>query len=162
MRFQIAGTIHPDPLCRHRLRAPPVESSRTSSQGPAFIAVEAKFDAFEKIRVQRTSFKELARGPWPDISDDLACELALTLLYEADTHLGVFPDAQTIYLDDDRTLTAAEFDGLTTYAKNRMDDYAAWYGTRVPPSDAKTALEQLDFKARYLVNDDQTTLGEKD
>jgi hypothetical protein len=99
--LHLFGINHFNPNCRwlleHRLKEVAVERCST----PSFVAVEWDGTKFLHVALlQRGRFRSLCQKEWPGIPNDQLDALVTGLGFEADTHVEIFPDAQTVWLDD--------------------------------------------------------------
>jgi len=139
----IAGVGHFDPAARQRL----VKLLRYCCQRcgkPAFIATEWDKDIFEQVLAQRKEFQAAISNQWPGFSAELLELLMLSLAYEADTHLEVFPDAEILWLDAGRE---APEEDIKNYARDRFAIYKEWLGDNVSEKDDSKILKKMSKKA---------------
>jgi hypothetical protein len=137
------GLGHFDPSARKRL----IELLRYCSQKcgkPAFIATEWDKSIFERVRAQRTEFQSAIANKWPALSPELLKSLTLSLAYEADTHMEVFPSAEVLWLDDGRRALEAD---IKNYARDRLAIYTEWLGDEISEKDDSLILEKMRRKA---------------
>jgi hypothetical protein len=139
----IAGVGHFDPAARQRL----VKLLRYCSKKcgkPAFIATEWDKNIFEKVIAQRNEFRAAISNQWPSFSAELLNSLTLSLAYEGDSHLEVFPDAEVMWLDEGRE---APEEDIKRYARDRFAIYKGWLGDNVSETDESAILEKMRKKA---------------
>ena len=117
----VAGINHYDPSCRSQLIDWLNCLRATNSTAPSFIAVEASKRLYPKLQHQRDLFRQLAMTEFPGVSQEVIDTLVFTIYYEADSHLEVFPDAEVIWLDEDRPVN--EYDELNNFAQVRLNIY---------------------------------------
>lgn len=122
-KLYFAGINHNDPLCRHELINWLYSLSQTMATEPAFIAVEASKQVYEKLKCQRNQFKKKAKAEFPQLSEAVIEHLALTIYYEADAHLKVFPNIGIIWLDAGRQVNE---ESLSEYAHVRLNMYKSF------------------------------------
>jgi len=139
----IVGVGHFDPAARQRL----VKLLRYCSQKrgrPAFIATEWDKNILEKVLAQRNEFQAAISKQWPGVSAELLKSLTLSLGYEGDSHLEVFPDAEVLWLDEGRE---APEEDIKNYARDRFAIYKEWLGDNVAEKDDTTILGKMTKKA---------------
>lgn len=100
----IAGINHFDPLGRERLRAWLTELAAGQPTSPSFVAVEFDPRHLEALRAQRPVFRAAVHAEWPDLPASDLDQHARSLGYEGDTHAEVFPDVETLWLDQGRAV----------------------------------------------------------
>ncbi|HYR88455.1 MAG TPA: hypothetical protein VE422_30530 [Terriglobia bacterium] len=122
MILYLAGINHFDPLSRERLREW-FERISNNTGAPRFLAVEFREDVFLQVRAQRERFRQLLKEQWPQMSEALVNTLVLSLAYEGDTHLEIFPAVEVLWLNQHRQLTEVEIDGINRYAEDRLTMY---------------------------------------
>ena len=116
--IEVAGVNHQDPLGLGRLQAWLRSLGFTAESTPAFVAVEYDPTYFSRIVLQRSKFRELMGNKWPFLSADDHTTLEKSLGYEGDAHASIFPDSDTLWLDNDRwSDPVSEASG---YAQDRM------------------------------------------
>ena len=98
----LIGVNHSDPLQRRELLCLIRTLAEENPGAPAFIAVEYDKDIFEWIVRQRPKFRLLLKEKWPDLTVDELDDLDKSLAYDGDSHLDIFPEAQTVWLDSGR------------------------------------------------------------
>ncbi len=155
LRILLAGTVHWDPICRKELRTKLDEYRIAQGEPPSFVAVEAGYDHFSQLEDQRLAFKSSARTDWaPDVSQELINELSLTMLYEADTTLEVFPNVDVVWLD--RVRDQREPEKVSQYPETAASRYAPWIGERRESGagfDFASTLTYLSSAMKLYVRD---------
>ena len=152
MKIHIAGIYHPDPLCRCYLKQWLKQLSTNYAVDPAFIATEWDENIFTEVKKQRNKFRELAQTKWPGATSDLLDELALSLGYEADTHIEIYPNVDILWLDQGRK---EESDEVREYARDRLAMYISYLGGEPLPNDNTSALTKLSLEARARTQSDR-------
>ncbi|HEY60536.1 MAG TPA: hypothetical protein G4N92_07640 [Anaerolineae bacterium] len=142
MNISISAVHHFDPLCKQRLLKWLFFERSTHCHPPTFVAVEWDCQIFEQILKQRKIVYNLAKKRWPNATTKFLYALAEAVAYEGDTHMEVFPDIPTIWLDqgitiDDQTI-------ITDYAKDRINVYVNLIGDKICNFDEET----LHFMSR--------------
>jgi hypothetical protein len=141
VKLYVAAVIHFDPLGRGRLRRWLGRCLALEGRPPAFVATEWDHDAFAEVRRQRAEFRHLAQKEWPHASREALTILELSLGYEADTHLELFPDTEVLWLDEGR-------DAVHGYAEARLAIYRDFLQGIPWPRCSSTPLRQLSAMAR--------------
>ncbi len=136
MRVHIAGIAHSDPLGRDRLEDW-LKSLRSSRQNyPEFIAVEWDRDHLGRVVAQRPLLRQLAEHEWPGGDEAFYSHLELACGFEGDTHSSVFPEAETLWLDEGRLLDDPT--ELSDFAHFRMNQYRNYICGLEPPYSLST------------------------
>lgn len=128
MQIYIAGICHFDPLCRARLETWLRGLLASHSTQPSFVAVEWAEEIFNQVKSQRPGLRSRAISNWKSSTTAYLDVLEASLAFEADTHNAIFPNCQTIWLDQGRDLPYS--DALKEYASERLKIYA----TYIPPA----------------------------
>jgi hypothetical protein len=89
--LRIAGVNHFDPGGRQKLVKWLLSWSKKFGK-PAFVATEWDKEIFARVKTQRKEFERLIGDQWPPLSAGLSSVLTLSLAYEGDAYLEVFPD----------------------------------------------------------------------
>jgi len=134
---------HFDPVARQRL----VKLLQYRSQKcgkPAFIATEWDKSILERVLGQRKEFQTAISNQWPGFSTELVKVLTLSLAYEGDSHIEVFPDAEILWLDEGREALEAD---INNYARDRFIMYKEWLGDSVAEKNDSAVLEKMRSKA---------------
>jgi len=126
MLLRIAGINHFDVLGRDKLEQW-FAAFAAERPGPSFLATEWDPIIFARVREQRTHLRQLAAERWPGFSDALLNVLALSLGYEADSHLMSYPKVNVLWLDQGREADQAD---IVHYADDRLALYARFIGNR--------------------------------
>jgi hypothetical protein len=126
-KLYFAGINHNDPLCRYELINWLDRLSESMDTEPAFIAVEASKQVYEKLKCQRNQFRKKAKAEYPQLSEAVIEHLALTIYYEADAHLEVFSNTGIIWLDAGRQVNE---ESLLEYAQVRLNMYKPFLNIR--------------------------------
>jgi len=121
MDLHAAGIAHGDPFGPSRLRHWLGSLRKTLPSPPAYIAVEFDQATFAAIKAQRPSFRRLASEAWPSASQSFIDLLAQAFGFEGDTHSLIYPEVNTLWLDQDRVLED-DF-RADQYAQQRIDLY---------------------------------------
>ncbi|MCK4823228.1 hypothetical protein KA005_46155 [bacterium] len=100
------------------------------------MAVEWDYQIFEIICKQRKNVYNLARKQWPSATQKFLNTLAEAVAYEGDTHMDVFPDIHTIWLDQGRTIRDQTI--ITDYAEDRINVYVNLIGNGIHDFDEET------------------------
>jgi len=141
MILRVAGIHHFDPTCRQQL----LEWLRSYSEShgdPAFLATEWDEQHFLQVKGQRDRFFNLLRDAIPGLSDEVLNTLKLSLGFEGDTHLEVFPDVEVLWLDQGRRGDVA------LYAEDRLAMYREFLAQEEAPVDNANVLVRLSQSAR--------------
>ena len=100
MKLYLAGVIHNDPLGRDRIHY--WLKGIKESTPPAFVAVEWGETVFRLLEASRSGLGMKLQVRFPDVESDVIQTLADLLAYEGDSHKGIYPNADVIWLDDGR------------------------------------------------------------
>lgn len=119
--LRIAGINHNDPAIRQRLIEWLAGCSAHCGQ-PDFVAVEWDKDVFEGVKAKREELRCLLTKEWPNISGSLLNTLVLSLGYEGDAHLEIYPDVDILWLDQGRQ----EGRGNDDYPRRFIEKCAVW------------------------------------
>ncbi len=140
MKVYIAGVSHFDPLCRGRLRQwlQFLSESNRSVSSPSFLATEWDSSLFAQVKKQRPAFAKQIQNEWKGIRPDVLKTLELSLGYEADSHLDVFPDVEMLWLDEGR-----DYDDIADYAEQRLHIYKRFLGGSSLQKDCGNVLALL-------------------
>jgi hypothetical protein len=151
VKLYIAGVIHFDPLGRAGLRRWLRRCFAVEGGPPAFVATEWDQNTFAEVRRQRAEFHDLAQGEWPHASPKALRILELSLGYEADTHVELFPDVEVLWLDEGRQTDPSRVQG---YAKGRLEMYRSFLQGSWSPPGSLTLLRTLSHAARRRAEPD--------
>jgi hypothetical protein len=99
--LRIAGINHMDPAMRGRL-INLLAAHKVKFGSPDFIAVEWDERVFKSVSAKRERFRSLLKREWPNFSEKLLNILVLSLGYEGDSHLQVYPGVEILWLDQGR------------------------------------------------------------
>lgn len=143
MKIHLLGINHFDPLCRGRLISSLEKLSQAHSEGPFFVGVEWDCEHFATVRSQRKIFHALVADLWPGRTSLFYSLLEVSLAYEGDAHVEVFPDVPILWLDGGRSGGGA----IENYAHDRLKLLRGLYreatGPETPPRDDEEALSIL-------------------
>lgn len=142
MKLHIAGVNHFDPMCRNCLILWIKQLSAANNGPPVFVATEWDENIFAEVKRQRSEFRKLAQGEWPNAPSGLLDVLELSLGYEADTHTKSFPNVKVLWLDEGR-----QVNNINTYAEDRLRLYKS-YLSKLLPTDTSSALDKLSRAVR--------------
>ena len=124
MRLRIAGIVHNDLMGRKRLLKWLREIRDLEEVPPVFVAVEYDEIIFGKIRAQRSMLLRLAAEAWQGSSQSVLKAIEDSFGYEGDLHEGVFPNIETVWLDQGRRV---EYPTIwSQYARDRLDIYKSF------------------------------------
>lgn len=140
--LRIAGINHKDPAMRHRL-IELLNEYFAKYKTPDFIAVEWDENVFSAVLAKREELRGLLKGEWPNIPEKLLNTLVQSLGYEGDAHLDVYPNVDTVWLDQGRKDYGSDF--TEKFAKWRLRDYRRFLGTCC--IDSPHALSRLSESA---------------
>ena len=143
MILRIAGINHFDPAGRQRL-ADWLALDAKKLGNPAFVATEWDKGIFARVKAQRGEFQYLINKQWPNLSPELQKVLTLSLAYEADTHIEVFPDVEVLWLDERRQ---APEDDVQKYPLYRFEMYKRWLGDKITERDDSVILAKMSERA---------------
>lgn len=105
MRIILSAGIHDNPVHRQRLKRLFSELVEKRCK-PSFVAVEANRALFHSvIQRQRDVFVSMTQKDqvWTALKKNVLQDLSMAIGYEADAHVGIFPEEpQTVWLDDNR------------------------------------------------------------
>jgi hypothetical protein len=118
--IEVAGVTHEDPLGFGRLKRWLLGLGFSAKYEPAFVAVEYDIIHLSRIVAQRPSFGELVKQEWPFLCPEEYAMLEKSLGYEGDAHVDLFPNAETVWLDEGRQGSGIET-ALQTFAERRME-----------------------------------------
>lgn len=139
MILRIAGTNHLDPTGRRRL----IEWLRGCSDRhgtPAFVATECNEGFHARARAQRKVFRSLLRHEWPSATEALVETCVLSLDYEGDAHLEIYPEVSTLSLDECRRCPDRYFRSLP---KGILNKYKKWLNYQLPKLADSAILARL-------------------
>ena len=126
MKIEIVGIIHFDPLCRDRYIDWLSIIGSKYKEPPFFIAIEWDENIFQKVKNQRSHFRELLKEKYPT-SDEISIEkLTMTLAFEGDTHLEFFPITPILWLDNDVIINNQTI--VDNYSEDRLKIYEGYFG----------------------------------
>jgi hypothetical protein len=140
---RIAGVNHFDPTGRQRLIDWLALCSKQFGK-PAFVATEWDKAIFDRVKGQREEFQLLISNQWPTLSPGLLKALTLSLAYEADAHVEVFPDVEVLWLDEGRQ---APDNDIRNYARDRFEMYKRWLGDEILERDDSATLARMSERA---------------
>jgi len=148
MTVLIAGINHTDPTMRQELVKWLTECSAGFAK-PDFIAVEWDREIYWRVNVHRARFRRLLKEQWVDASEGLLNTLTLSLGYEGDSHLEVFPadTVETLWLDEGRQYREGD---IARFAEHRLALYR-WYLPDWP--QGATDLDILSRISQGAAND---------
>ncbi len=157
--LRIAGINHKDPAMRQRL-IELLTDYYGKYETPDFIAVEWDEDVFKAVMAKREEFRGLLKEEWPNITEKLLNTLVQSLGYEGDAHLGVYPNVDTVWLDQGRKDYGSDF--IENLAKRRLRDYRKFLGTccinapdalsRISESASKVDCPRYDPRDRIFAD----------
>jgi hypothetical protein len=139
MMLHIAAIHHFDPLCRGRLRSWLKSLRLKNADLPAFIAVEWAHETFDQVRQQRLQFRALIRQQWPNTTSETLQTVMDSLGFEADTHQEIFPAAETLWLDQGRSVD--EISMFARYAETRFRVYKSYVSMDTTELNEQTLAE---------------------
>ena len=145
MVLYIAGVNHFDPMCRGKLSQWLKNLSNSNKGLPCFLAAEWSEDYFLKVKSQRKNFRQILQKEWPHLSSEALDVLELSLGYEADTHIKIFPDVELLWLDKGRWINP---DSIKKYAKKRLTVLKSCLQNDILPKDSLKALEKISKSIR--------------
>lgn len=120
-QIHIAGVTHPDPLGRIRLRDWLTQLKIQLHAPPNYVAVEWDEEIFRDVKSQRLKLRKLVKAEWPNAPKEFVDDLVLAMGYDADSHIDIFPEAATLWLDNGRTVDDPTV--ITNYSEDRMSSY---------------------------------------
>ena len=138
MKIFFAAINHFDPLCKPRLLCWLRDKAQQNAEPPDFVGVEWEHGLFEDVKAQRAELHRLAEQTWPEAPLAFIDALVQVLAFEGDTHLEVFTDAQTVWLDEGRVVSDPTI--ITHYARDRMKVYQS-YLSNVSSYDESTLID---------------------
>ena len=150
MRLYLAGINHNDPLGRdsiyHWLKG------IKEATPPAFVAVEWGEQVFKLLEANRLRLRIELGVRFPDVESDVIQTLADALAYEGDSHKGMYPDADVIWLDSARVcidkgkqLTNEEIAEKTV--RGRRSVMELWLSNRSRFDSSESFLDQTSCEA---------------
>lgn len=145
--LRIAGINHKDPAMRQRLIEWLARCSTRFGQ-PDFVAVEWDMDVFESVKAKREEFRCLLRNEWPNFSESVLDTLMLSLGYEGDAHVAIYPTADTLWLDQGRKDYPRNF--VAKCAAWRFRDYKKFLDARPGGSDDSAILCRISEGASVV------------
>jgi len=153
--IRIAGVNHFDPLCRHKLLDWFCSCFNDFGQ-PNALATEWDEQLFSKVREQREHFANRLREAFPYLSPETVNTLKLSLGFEGDTHLDIFPDVEVLWLDQGRQ------QDVSTYAEDRLAMFKDFLAQ--PPIDVNDSnvLARLSAAARERAGGQEIAGGDRD
>ncbi|MBI2999827.1 MAG: hypothetical protein HYY46_15470 [Deltaproteobacteria bacterium] len=116
--IEVAGVTHEDPVGARRLNGWLGGLGFGTRSMPAFVAVEYDSSHLPQIVAQRPSFRKLVEREWSFLLREDHAELERSLGYEGDAHTEIFPDSETLWLDEGRQGVQK---AVTEFAKQRLD-----------------------------------------
>jgi hypothetical protein len=138
MKILFAAINHFDPLCKPRLICWLRDKAQQNAEPPDFVGVEWKHELFEDVKAQRAELRRLAEQTWPEAPLAFIDALVQALAFEGDTHLEVFTDAHTVWLDEGRVVSDPTI--ITHYARERIKLYQS-YLSNVSSYDESTLID---------------------
>jgi len=156
MKIQLVGTCHNDPMGKVNLKQCFQQSTFSNGCMPTFVAVEYSEQQFIQIRSQRPQFRELICEAWPQAGRTFINALADSLAYEADTHTELWPDMETLWLQegDNRDVSA--------FAKQRLLVYKGYLNSPPQPWEDQRGIETLRENVWAVATSAEQELTEKD
>lgn len=100
------------------------DKAQQNAESPVFVGVEWDRGLFENVTFQRAELRRLARETWPRATLAFIDALVEGLAFEGDTHLEVFTDVQTLWLDQGRVLSDPTV--ISNYARDRIRVYHSY------------------------------------
>jgi hypothetical protein len=129
--LRIAGINHFDPTIRQKLLKW-LDDCSSKYGKPDFVALEWDKKVFEGVKAKREEFQRLLMETWPAVSKTLLNTLTLSLGYEGDAHLEVYPDVEILWLDEGRKQSQVPEDYpkhyVETCARNLFKRYDKFLG----------------------------------
>jgi hypothetical protein len=110
MSLYLLGIRHWDPLGRDRLIKALRALQKCHSEPPYFVAVEYDSQEFDRLRRQRSLFRNELSKKEPRLSEEELNVYELSLAYEGDAHQDLFPDSKTVWLDEGRNAKIEDMD----------------------------------------------------
>ncbi len=118
MKLLIVGINHFDLFGRKKLQKCLKEISAINRTIPAFVAVEYDKNHFKKIKEQRKLFRSLVKSEWTFLTEEQLNIFELSLAYEGDSHIDIYPEAEILWLDKDR-----QTDRIDMFTEDRLKVY---------------------------------------
>ncbi len=143
-QIEIAAISHFDPLCKDRLVHWLSALRDRQGKPPSFVAVEWDEQQFAEIRFQRLSVRMIAQERWPKASEGFITSLSESVAFEGDSHIGIFPETPTVWLDRGREIVDPTV--ITKYAPDRVAVYAS-YLERQNATANEASLPQMSLEA---------------
>ena len=146
MKLYLAGINHNDPLGRDGIHywLKGIEASTP----PAFVAVEWEKQVFKLLEANRPRLRMGLEARFPDVESDVIQTLADALAYEGDSHKGMYPDTDVIWLDSARVcinkgeqLTNEEIAEKTV--RGRSSNMGLWLSNRFRFDSSDEFLSQI-------------------
>lgn len=156
MLLHLIGINHYDPLGRGRLVECLTSLAMQHGAPPIFVAVEWDPMYFAQVKQQRPAFRNLARDELKVERNVVLDALELSLGYEGDAHRDVFPNVDTLWLDQGRQ---AGF--ITPYAQRRAGIYKS-YLKHHSEVDEESILNTLSLEAWQASDKAGHNLGDWD
>lgn len=143
MEFYFAGVIHNDVTHRKLLREWLENLSKDKTARPTFIAVEYDKELFQQIIEQRPHIRKRAEEKWPGLDGQVLDAIELSLGYEGDTHLEIFPDVDILWLNQGRE------NNVSSFANLRLQTYQMFIGDTDPLGmDVSEVISILSQRAK--------------
>jgi hypothetical protein len=136
MKILFAAINHFDPLCKPRLLLWLRDKAQENTEPPGFVGIEWDQDLFKNVKFQRAELRRLAEETWPGAPLGFIDALVEALAFEGDTHLEVFTDIQTLWLDQDRVPPDPTV--ISHYARDRIRVYQSYLPSDVSSCDEST------------------------
>lgn len=153
MILRLVGINHKDPVMRQQLIEWLVASSAKYGK-PGFVAVEWDELIFNAVKAKRAEFRQLLKQEWPNISDPLLNTFALSLGYEGDSHIDVYPNVDILWLDEGRKEGMGDDDMTKGFvekcARWRLLDYKRFLGEWPTDSDDSMVMKQISDGASNI------------
>jgi hypothetical protein len=124
MKLKVAGVDHNDLLGRDRLLNWFYKIKQSEKNLPLFVAVEYDEGIFHRIRSQRPILRALAAQVWPGSPGSILEVVQDSLVYEGDLHKTVFPEVETLWLDQGRMVDDPTI--ISNYAHDRLNIYKSF------------------------------------
>ena len=112
----LIGVCHNDPFGAEKTRYA-LRLAQENNFIPDCIAVEWRSDYANRVILQRDTFGRLLAQEYPNITDGELQIIQSSLAFEADAHIGLYPEIPIIWLDENRTV---KDDIIENYATSRL------------------------------------------
>lgn len=121
----IIGINHFDPLGRDKIKEV-LTQEKQKGFIPDCFCVEWKKEIAQAVIAQRSKFVDYILEKHAGIEHSTAEKLSMSMAYEADSHIELYPDTEVFWLDEKRSVTVQD-DSIVNYYIYRENYYVNWH-----------------------------------